>query len=530
MSRLKQALTVVLLLVCLSNTTLVYARVKQISCKRPKVIRSEPYLPLARLIQRRLDDLLLEDISIRTAAASNKEASFQLEINIRRYFKEPGHHAIFVNIVDPMNKDKMMIFTFKMAQLSERTTNWLASRVAIKAYDQLKIEAAMMHGERLDKNMFNNVIQLNLKNKKLDVAVLPSKAVKKHTILPLPGQKSQRKHNPHEEGRSVLGLFSREKYKTRAVPEEKDPPKDLVDIAPITAEKIRVLKHQPTFNFPSFQTSGFPSLMLMPSLSWHQTHPKQNVSFESETTWAKENFAGSSGSLEKMRFEGNYYLQKFSLSTRLWERINLSATGGLGRHDSEVQMDVLHPSAIGGITFLRQNQINAGQTDLVVAINHHMESRKMIFRPGLLFKFPTGDTDKLMGSGHSDYALSVSWEYLESNWHSAARVSFVYAGDLAVFSRRQAELDLASYVVANLGVGRVLNRLRGERVAWVINYAQNPLRKTSSMKELNDEIITSAISIEKDISPNKLIRAQAQAGLSSSAPIASLAFNFKIKF
>lgn len=500
-----------------------------VNCKKPTLQSSIHQRDFAKRLQKSVLDRMVDDPQIRTFSIPRDEAHFKIHLSLKRYDKSPNKQAIICEYTYPNNAQNYLYLTYPDRILQERETSWLINQSAEKIVQQLKAEAVIEINARLNEKEAN-IFHLDPNQKRLSIDIIkPS-----HRSLPLAKRaekikKPLRRPDDSRQTDQVLGYLDHKKFNTPDPkrPPKIDPPKELVHINPFEAEKVKALSHRLDFPFPKFRVSGFPSMLLFPSLSWHQTHLDRKFSIETDTSWVREGF-DDLHSFNQLNFDGHYLKQSISFSTLLWQRVNLSIETGMAAHDADVQLDIAHPSAGGGTTFLASKDLDLGLTDTVLSINHTITQGKMLFKPGLQFKFPTGDAPNLLGSNHSDLSVSVSAERTHNLWHSAARLAFVQAGDLGIFVETQEELKIENYITASLGFGKTLDLKRGEAISMSINYAQNPMRNISSFEDLDDEILTLGFLLEKALTNLIKVKADFSYGLSPSAPKFGLGVSFKL--
>lgn len=489
---------------------------RRVDCKPVVIVQSGQHNDLVKSIKRQVDKLMLIDPSIRIDAV--KEPYFKIHLQIRSYLRTPGKLAAYITYIEPKGKQNVMVMTFPKTTSTEREFSWLSQKVAKRCVSQLRIQAGLNTGKHLSDLMFNNVLHLDPSQHHLSVQLVGSKKpVEKSNKEAGQIIKKLRIKDKEEEAKPVLGIIDRNKFHERAKPPEPYIPPETVKVNPFKAEVDQYLDYEPGFNYPKFRTSAISSLYLIPSLSTHQSDPRQKFSVLIDSFWVSEDFSGANA-VETYKFDGHYYGQTISIASRFWGKWNAALQIGWGQRDSETQLDIQHPSAVGGTTFLSKSSLDASLSDTIITINHQNERGKLTFRPTFQVKLPTGSASDIMSSDHVDLSFGFQLEYAYQHWHWASRISFVEAGNLDIFDVSQAEINPDGYGVFSFGIGRTLHPTRGESVSMAINVSQNPMRNVSNFTDLENEIITIGVGGEKVLFRNIAVKADINVGLSRSAP------------
>jgi len=270
---------------------------------------------------------------------------------------------------------------------------------------------------------------------------------------------------------------------------------------------------------------------MAPSLGRLETDPRDVFSVSTSFSWVREKFSGRQSPLVGINWEGEMLRQHISVSTRLWRHLNLSLDTGYGvRNSDHVTLELNHPTALGGTTFLAKRSLDPGLLDSTLTLTLVHDMRRFLFRPFIHVKLPTGDKDSLLGSGSRDAGAGASIEWTQYNWHLKGLLSLTSPGDLDIFASGQGSVATSSYITASLGAGKTLNLFGGERVSMSLTGQQNPLRRLSSMDDLDKEILTLAGLVEKDVNQGLTFQVELFGGLTNSSPKTGVVVGLRRQF
>ena len=527
-----------LLLVLLSSG---HSSPRVLEVTSPKVFDQLGRPDFANQLQRTLEVKLADDRDLALMKPNSNEAQYGLQLELQRDHRFPGREAVRVQFNLPSGEKRWLTMTLLPEQLEAPSTrNWLIRKISNTTLRQLKAEAMVLLQPRLDGDLSKNIVLLDAKEKRLEVELLGQSPSSRTSPIPpdharevLAKEKpiSSRRQSPI--AKKVLNFMrspiTRKKDLKAPLPKEEKP--ELTPINPFYAQKHKALSRQPAFPFPRSVLSGPPSLFLAPSLGRLETDPRDTFSLSTAFTWVNEDYGGSQGPLVGLRWKGEMLRQHISVSTRLWRYFNLSLDTGYGvRNSNDVRLELNHPTAPGGTTFLAQRNLDPGLLDSTLTLTMVHDMRRFIFRPFIHVKLPTGSKEALLSSGGRDAGAGLSMEWLQNNWHLKSMFSITSPEDLDIFAPTQGSVATSSYVTIALGIGKTLNLFGGERVSMSLTGQQNPLRRLSNMDDLDKEILTLAGLVEKDIQENLTFQLEVFGGLTNSSPKTGLLLGLRRQF
>lgn len=498
---------------------------------------------LAKSLEKALVETMADDSKIVLVQESDINPRFNVHLKLKRDDRFPDKEAIQCRFQNPGGQDRFLTLTFPK-NLQDRDRRWISKKAAETISAQLKSESLVERNARLSPDMSLNIVHLNPKHRHLDIELMG----KRHTGKALPdlvepwqeqekniAQRSeptvQRRSNPNQD--TVLS-FHRSPPAETIDPDNPplvEKPYERAPIHPFKAQLSRELARQPNFKFPRFLTSGPVSLIYTPNLGLTETDPREHFNAEISTSYTMEHYrSASNDGLTKIRWEGDLLRYHLTLSTRLWNKFGITLDTGMGTHKSDIQLEAAHPTAPGGSTFLNGGALGLGMLDTTVTVNYLMENGFGLFRPHVTYKFPTGSTSNMLGSGQGDASAGASLEWSVNDWHLKGLMAYTVPGELDIFNQRQTPLKTNGYLYAGFGFGRYLNVWGGERVAMSLNFMENPMGRATDLDDLDQELVTLQGLVEKAFTPQLDLRLEASYGFSQSSPdgsiLAALNFHF----
>ncbi|MBF0196367.1 MAG: hypothetical protein HQL32_01585 [Planctomycetes bacterium] len=476
---------------------------------------------------------MADDYSIKTLSSSEGKACFKIHMIFTHSLNDREEENIIVNFTHPAGETYNQTYVYQKAHVNARHSSWIIKKASDKIIQQLKAEGVVELRPRL-KDGPVNTYYLNPLKRSLNVDVLDSRKSRDPVVNErqfreeLPRQKAKEIREEKKKGKEPIILLDyKGRYKTQTE-DENNPvqiprPRKKLALNPLQGEINRELSRQPVFPFAKFKASGFTSLYLLPSLSWDETDPRNNYSFHTSFSILDEsnNYIKN---YNRMKIDGQLLEQSFGFSARLWQRLHVGLRTNLSVHESEVELDIDHPTAAGGTTFLKNQDTGLALGDTVFELSNLFEVGKLIFRPGIQLKFATGSTDNLTSSGHSDYSVGTAFDYTHNDWHLAGRLSMVKTGHLNVFAGSQQEYDSEDMLVASLGFGKMLDPLRGDASSLVLNFATNPLR-SNTLDPFSSDITTVGYHLSRSFKRGVIGHFETSIGLSTAAPDFNLALS-----
>ena len=508
----------------------------------PPVVRDQLGRPdFANQIQRTLEMKIADDSGLALMRANPDEPQYRLELELHRDHRFPSREAVRVRFDLPSGESRWLTMTLLPEQLDEDSSrNWLVRKISNTTLRQLKAEAMVLLQPRLDDDLSKNIVLLNAKERRLEVELLgKSPASRTSPIPPDHADKVLAKEKPVAERRQpgltdkILNFMNSplNRKKDLKAPLAEEPPRKLTPIDPFHAQKHKARSRQPAFPFPRSVLSGPPSLFLSPSLGRLETDPRDRFSFSTSFSFVEENFSGAQGPLVSLNWKGEVLRQHISFSTRLWRHLNISLDTGYGVRNSDgVQLELNHPSAPGGTTFLSKRNLDPGLLDSTLTLTLVHDMRSFIFRPFLHVKLPTGNKESLLSSGGRDAGAGASLEWTQNDWHLKSMFSITSPEDLDIFAPSQGSVATSGYITLSVGVGKTLNLFGGERVSMSLTGQQNPLRRLSSIDDLDKEIVTLAGLVEKDIRKGLTFQLEVFGGMTNASPKTGLLLGLRQQF
>jgi hypothetical protein len=514
---------------------------RMVNALRPNIEDQIQRPELAQSIERALFETMADDSKIVLLQAQDLGPRFLIHLKLKQDARFPDRQAIHCTFTSPGGQDRHLTITFPK-QLRGRDQSWLAKQISELIATQLKAESLVELGDRLDADMHVNVVHLNPERRHLAVELIGKRHLGSKADL-IQEWENQSRHIAEKEqpitpkrapeAQNEVLAFHRAPN-TEAIdpdnPPVHEPPYERTPLHPFKAQMEKELQRQPSFRFPRFLVSGPAALTYTPSLGINETDPRDFFNVDVSTSFALQDYAGSSGPYTRYKWDGTLTRYHISASTRLWKKVGLILDGGFGGHDGDAKLDVAHNTAPGGTTFLPKGSLSTGVLDTSFTINYLMENKSGLFRPHFTIKFPTGDQQNLLGSGEMDFSAGASMEWSVQSWHIKGMLSYTKAGDLNVMDPGQAILRSSPYLYASFGLGRELNLWGHERVAMSLNYMENPLGRVSDLDDLDIDIVSFNALIEKRFSQHSDVRLEGSYGLTSSSPDASFTLGVKLHF
>jgi hypothetical protein len=524
-------------LVCLASLSLApnLSAQRYVAASLPTVEDHLQRPELARALERALRETFADDGSIAIFDVQEKGPHFDLELSLKHDVRFPEEEAIFCKFISPSGEERALTLLFSPAQLNQRGTTWLAKTGAETIANQLKAESVVSLKPRLDPDMNKNIVHLDASRRELQVDILGKSSAWRETQNEL-SQKQLPTALRHQDLDSPELLTFAESPKVKVLNPnnlpEKELPYERLPLKPFKAQVESELQRQLTFPYPRFQTSGPMALLFTPSLSMVECDPRFYATFATEITATNQSFngVGPTHSFTKLNWDGPLYRQYYSLSTKLWQRLGLSLETGYGQQDAQIELEIDHPTAPGGTTFLPAGGVSGGMLDTTLTINGLWETPSMLFRPHMIIKLPTGDEKNLLGSGHADYSLGASLEGYWQDWHVKSMLSYTRPGELNIFDPGQAPIKTIGYLYAAFGMGRVLNIFGGERVAMSLNAMENPMRRATNLEDLDKVLVSFNALVEKNFTDDFRLRLEAGYGLTTSAADSTLGLSAFLRF
>ena len=516
---------------------------RMVNALRPQVEDQIQRPELATSLERALVETMADDSKIVLLQPQDLGPRFLIHLKLKQDGRFPDRQSIHCILTSPGGQDRHLAITFPK-QLQGRDQSWLAKQASELIATQLKAESLVELGDRLDADMERNVVHLNPERRHLGVELIG----KRHlgTKPDLIQEWEEQSHNiahkqqPIAEKRAIkeenqMLSFHRAPI-TEAInpdnPPVAEPPYERTPLHPFKAQMEKELLRQPNFRFPRFLVSGPAALTYTPSLGMNDTDPRDVLNIDVSTSFALQDYAETSGLYTKYKWDGTLTRYHVSASTRLWKKLGLLLETGWGGHDGDIKLDVAHPTAQGGTTFLKAGTLTAGALDTSFTINYLIENKSGLFRPHFTIKFPTGESENLLSSGQMDFSAGASMEWSVQNWHLKGMLSFTKAGDLDIMDAAQAQLKSNPYLYAAFGFGRELNIWGHERVAMSLNFMENPLGRVSDLDDLDNEIASFNVLVEKRLNFNRhsKVRIEGSYGLTSSSPDTSVILGLNLHF
>ena len=550
-------------LASLSLASPLFSAARQANSSIPVVIDQIERPDLAKALTRALQESFASDDEIAIFNANEKEPHFSIEVKLQHDVRHPDREAMFCRFVSPSGEERSLTLLYAPEDLHQRGIAWIARSGAESICRQLKAEAVVNIAPRLDNDISKNIRTLDFSRREIQDELSSPPESNSKRVLEKPAQEEPLRELQVETiGKSKdwselqkdlshkkLPVSSRyqnldspellsfaESVPVQTVdpknPPLKEIPYERLPIQPFKAQVASELERQLTFPYPRFETGGPTALLLTPSLGMPDSDPRFYGTVGTSASVSSQDFSGrgSSHTYNSLTWSGPLYREYFSASTKLWQRLGLGLESGYGQQDAKIQMEVDHPTAAGGTTFLPSGSVGGGMLDTKLFINGLWETPTMLFRPHMTVKLPTGDQENLLGSGEVDYSLGVSLEGYWYNWHTKGMLSYTRPGDLDIFDPRQAPLKTTPYAYVGLGLGRELNAFGGERVSMSINAMENPLREATNMEDLDDLLVSFNLLVEKSFTDSFTLRLEGGYGLTSSAADTSLGLGAFLRF
>ena len=505
--------------------------VQIINCKQANYDHSIANDNFIKKVTEAVNHRLIDDKNIQCANIPSDETFFNIHLHLKRLTNRLNKVGIIASIHYPSGIKRILVISFDEKKYSRHHLNLIALKASKTIVDQLKIEAGLIKNKaKLSKNFFENTYSLNVEKSHLEIDIIQNQSLNNikmgHKAL---GRKEKIEKTKNK--RMVLDLKARDKY-VKVDPNNPilpEPVNELNELNPFQKEIRKGKSYLTTLNFPRFQTSGVFSTIYFPSLSILESDMRNRLNVMVSTHLVDENLnASNMNGIDQFLVNGTLYKQSLSISGHLWKKIRINFETGMGVHDSTMQFDITHPSATGSSTFLSSSKLSTGLLDSTLSIHRSIINNSFIFRPLFFVKIPTGDKKNLLGSGHADFGLSLGTEYVKGLWHYSSKVSFTRVGELDVFDKNQAELDIRNFASMNLGIAREFQSPYNESFAIVLNYAYNPLRSNSN--DLSEDIISLGSLWEKRVYKEINLLVDASFGLSETAPSFSMMTALKFKW
>ena len=540
-----------------------WSAVRQANSALPVVLDQIQRPELAQALTRALQESFASDDEIVVFNPQEKEPHFKIEVQLQHDVRYPDCEAMYCRFTSPQGEERTLTLLYSPEALNQRGISWLAKSGAESICRQLKAEAVVNLAPRLDRDISKNIIRLDVSRREILVEKTGLGKDKPETQREKTGLGKDRRElqvetvGVHKDWSELQDDLSNTKLPISSRHQNLDapellsfgqaPPVGVVDpknppakeipyerlpIQPFKAQVASELERQLTFPYPRFETGGPVALLLTPSLGMPDSDPRFYGTVGTSTSVTSQDFygRGSGHSFNQLTWNGPLYREVFSVATKLWERLGIGMESGFGQQDAQIEMEIDHPTAPGGTTFLPSGTLDGGMLDTKLFINGLWETPTMLYRPHLVVKVPTGDQNNLLGSGHIDYSLGASLEGYWYNWHVKSMLSYTRPGDLDIFDPRQAPLKTTPYAYVGLGLGRELNAFGGERVSMSLNAMENPLREATNMNDLDKLLVSISGLVEKSFTDSLTLRLEGAYGLTASAADTSLALSAFLRF
>lgn len=524
--------TLIIAILCISFIQQAIAE-RQINCYLVPTTSKIGYKEFTAALHRALTSKMDHDPSFVLVPKSKSKNNFSLEAILKKDVRYPEKHSIFTTITLPNGEYIQQTHLFDPYQRESRPTALINQLVSIMV-TQLKAEAKINSSPKLAADMSKNINKVQTKKiqekkEPLDVELMGKKAAPQNwkkakeetysNTLPI-AKKKQKK-----ESRVVMDLMNLPKP-TTVDPEkyEPEPAKPKTHpLNPYLNAKDKAPEY--LFPFPRLQNGGLAALILTPQLTELETKPGEVFSFATWSSITFENFDNQIGT-SVYQFKGQYLQQKISLSTLLWQNINLNLETGYGMRDADIKFDALHATAAGGTTFLPTRTLDHGITDSTISLSWRTAIQKISLRPVIKVKLPTGSEDDLLSSGDTDFSVGLSANIPLNEWTLGLAVHMIAAGDLGTFDPAQGDLPATNYVSFQTALGRRLDYHGPLDFSMAYQFMQNPLRELSTMPETEEDIHYVAFLLNKPLQNNWTIETQASFGLSPSSASSTLSLGF----
>lgn len=494
----------------------------------------------ANALQRTLEMMIADDHDLALMKPDISKFQYGLSLELQRDQRFPSRESVRICYHLPSEKKKWLTVTLLPDQIErESSRNWLVRKVSNMIVRQLKAESLILLQPRLDDDLSKNIVFLDANKKRLEVELLGQSPSSRRSPIPsdqaeelLSKQKPVAERRQPKLGNKVLNFMKSPVTlaKDLKAPLTQEKPRKLAPIDPFHAQKYEALSRQPAFPFPRAVLSGPSSLFMSPSLGTLETDPRDILSVRTSFSLSREDFTGTEGP-ENINWKGDFLRQHLSISTRLWKYFSLNLDTGYGVRDSDsVRLEMSHPTAPGGTTFLSNRSLDQGLLDSSLTLTYVHDMKRFLFRPFVHVKLPTGEKESLLSSGSRDMGAGVSIEWNRNSWHLKSLFSVTSPGDLEIFIPSQGSLAAESYITASIGLGRTINLFGGERASMSLTAQQNPLRENANLDELNKDLLTLAAMVEKDFFKHTSFRLEGSAGLTDSSPKASILFGVQQNF
>lgn len=501
--------------------------IEVINCKEATYIPVKNQHPFLKDIVQSVNHKLRDSHQIQCNHIPRDETFYRLYIDLKKSQISLNTYSVVTEIIEPNGYPKNFAVLSNLKASSVQHKNRIVQGIADKIFHIIQIEFGLVKGNKLDNNFFKNQFLVEVPNKNLDIQVMAKKAGISKSPLPQSRHDKQRIQDKHN--RVLFKTTKKEISKLDLdSPIYPDPPKILNEPNPFQKDKKSKTKYLNNMSFSQHHAAGYHSVILYPSLTNNQTDLMNKFSLQLSTLYAKENMSEQSADgVHTLNFNGNYFAQLINFGTHLWKNIYFNIQTGVAAHDSEVQMDLPHPTAKGSTTFLSTQKLDTGLTDTQISVYQSFIQNNLILRPTLNFKIPTGRSSDFLGSGHADLAAGLNVEYVDRLWHYAMRFSFVKVGKLDVFDKSQGTVDLSDFITLSFGIGREFNSKHNESVSIAFNYSENPYEKVTSFSALTDQLMNVGALWERNISKNTNVLLDTNMGLTDASPKFALQLSFK---